>query len=319
MIRKIVYFLLAYVILSPTLSSAEGFPDRPIRMIIGFSAGGPTDTAARLIGDVWGKKLGQSIVIENKTGANGLIATRELMSAKPDGYTIYLAPSGVTVVAPAVYKQLPYDMSKDFSYIGGAVSYPHVMVTAGDNKINNFRDVITGAKSKQGLQAATVGYTNDLTIEWINQLTGGNIARIPYRGHSAVLNDLKASRVDIALIAPDVAIPLVQAKQLKGVAVTSKVRTESMKDIPTISEQGLPDLDVNVFSGFVAPRGTPQEVVDKLSSTLKEALKNSDLRKRLEASGQMITPSSGREFAEKIQSEIGLWKRIADAANIKLD
>ena len=310
--------LIPLLMLVSPMSALAVYPERTIRLVVAFSAGGPTDLAARLVADEWSKVLGQTVIVENRTGAHGQIATMEAARANPDGYTLYLAASGVTVIGPAVYESLPYDMERDFEFIGGVVNYSHVLVTSNTGRINNVDDIFNLSRTPEGIRAATVGHTNDLAIEWLNIIEDAKIERIPYRGHAVAFIDLVADRIDMAMIAPNVAMPLREKGQVKILALTDTVRTADMHDIPSMSELGYPEYNVSVFSGVVAPKGTPAEIVKKLEETLQIALDNEELKKKIEESGQVIISGSGDEFRQRVSSEVVHWSEVAKAANIQI-
>jgi len=310
--------LLCLWILIVPFSVLAQYPERPIRLIVAFTPGGPTDLAARLVAEEWSKVIGQSVVVENKPGAHGQIATMEVARARPDGYTLYLAASGVTVIGPAVYQTLPYEMERDFEFIGGVVNYSHVLVTSNTGRINDVRDIFALSRTPEGVRAATVGHTNDLAIEWLNIMEDAKIERIPYKGHSAALVDLVANRIDIAMIAPNVALPLQQKGQAKILALTDTVRTPEMETIPAMSELGYQRYNVSVFSGVVAPKGTPKEIIGKLEETLRIALENEELKKKIAESGQVIISGTGDEFRERVKTEVTHWREVAKTANIQI-
>lgn len=305
---------------SAGLAAAQSnFPTRPIRLLVGFAAGGPTDNAARMIAEAMGKQLGQPVTVENKPGANALMAVTELMRSKPDGYSILLASNGTLTVAPARFVKLPYDAKRDFVQIGPVVAYPHVLVVPASSPANDFQSFLTTAKErKSGLNGASVGHVNDLTIEWMHKLTGVPMTRIPYRGDSAVVTDLVSERVDFALLAPNVAMPLVEGKKLKAIALTAPGGTSALSKLKTIKESGLPDFEVEIWNSLVAPAGTPPDVAAKLAAALRKAQETPAIQSKLALSGQHVQTGTADALAQRIDREVIQWQTIVKEAGLPL-
>lgn len=310
--------ILAALAVGPA-SAQQAYPTKPVKMLVGFAPGGPTDTAARAVAEALAKQLGQPVVVENKPGANGLIAATELIRSSPDGYTLFLASNGTLAIAPAVYKRLPYNVTKDFTPIGSVVGYPHVLVVPVQSKATDLNSLIKLAKaSPQGLSSASVGHGNDLTIEWFKKLAGINVMRVPYKGDSAVVSDLIGERVDMAFLAPNVAMPLVEGKKLRSIGLTSHVTVEKMKAVPTLADSGLPGFDLKFWSGIVAPAGTSPAIVNQLNTALNVVLQKPELKAVLAQSGQQALGDTPQEFSRKIEQENIRWKTIVKDANLQL-
>ena len=301
------------------VSAQSNFPNKPIRLLVGFAAGGPTDNAARMLSVAMSKHLGQSVTVLNLPGANSLLAVNELMRSKPDGYTILLASNGSLTVAPSRQAKLPYDTKRDFTLVGPMVAYPHVLVVPTTSPATNFSSFLAYAKSKSGkLNGASVGHVNDLTIEWLNKLTKSQFARIPYRGDSAVVNDLVSNRVDFALLAPNVAMPLVEGKKLKAIALTAPGGAAVPDYIKTIKESGLPEFEVEIWNCLVAPAATPADVVVKIASALRKAQDEPEFQSSLALSGQHVLKGNNDLLVQRIEQETAQWQRIVREAGLPL-
>lgn len=272
-----------------------------------------------MVAEAMGKHLGQPVTVENRPGANALLAVTELLRSKPDGYSVLLASNGSLTVAPARYAKLPYDTNRDFTFIGPVVAYPHVLVVPASSPAQDFQSFLKLAKErKRGMDAATVGHVNDLTIEWLHKLTGIAMTRIPYRGDSAVVSDLVSERVDFALLAPNVAMPLVDGNKLKAIALTAPGGTANLSQIKTIKESGLPDFEVEIWNSLVAPAGTPADVVEKLAAALRKAQETPVIQANLALSGQHVLPGTSEALARRIEHETAQWRAVVKEAGLPL-
>lgn len=306
------------------LSSAQAiaqasFPNKTIKLLVGFAAGGPTDNAARMLSLEMAKHLGQSVMVENRPGANSLLAVNELLRSKPDGYTILLASNGSLTVAPTRISKLPYDVRRDFTLIGPVVAYPHILVVPNASTATDFSSFLRLAKNSNGqLNAASVGHVNDLTIEWLNSSTKSKFIRIPYRGDSAVINDLVSNRVDFALLAPNVAMPLIEGKKIKAIALTAPGGTAVPSSIKTIKESGIPEFEVEIWNSLVAPAGTPTNVVTKISAALRKAQENPEFQSSLAISGQHVLTGGADMLGKRIELEMAQWQKIVRDAGLPM-
>ncbi len=301
------------------VQAQTSFPSRPIRLLVGFAPGGPTDGAARTFAKAMEQHLGQTVVVENRPGANSLLAAMELLRSKPDGYTLLLASNGTLTVAPARFAKLPYDVKRDFTLIGPVMTYPHVLVVPSNNPATDFASFVRGAKARSGgLNGASVSHTNDLALEWLHKLTGISISRIPYKGDAAAVGDLVAGRVDMALLAPNVAMPLVEDKKLRAVALTADGGVTSLSQLRSIKDSGLPSFEMEIWNSLVAPAGTPADVVAKIAAALRKAQQSAEVQSSLALSGLHVFGTSTEELARRIDREITQWRTIAREANLPL-
>ena len=295
------------------------YPERPIKILVGFAAGGPTDSSARAMAEGMSKALGQQVLIENRPGANGQIAAIELIKSAADGYTLMLASNGTLAVAGARYAKLPYDVEKDFSPIGSVAGYPHVLVVPPQSKAHNLESLILLAKTTPGgLTAAVTGHANELTVEWLKKEAGIELTSVIYKGAAAVISDLVAGRVDMALLAPNVVTPMLDSKRMKAIAVTGANPAADLPGVATMMASGLPSFELDIWNGLVAPAGTSASVIEKLNGALKHTLRQPDFQKNLAASGQYAIIDTPLEFKRKYDKEAAHWKKIATDAKLPL-
>lgn len=304
------------LLISP-VAFAEEYPIKPITMIVGFAAGGPTDQAARIVAQGMENKLGKQFVIENKPGANSTLSIRALQASKPDGYAILIASNGVLTVAGARYKNLPFDVAKDFKPIGMAAGYSHVLVVPENSKYIDVNSIVSNA-DKDFPSISSVGNVDELTIALFQKLTNKKLNTIPYKGQSAVIPDLVSNRVNMAFLAPNVAKPLVQSGKLKALAVSGTKRIESFPDTPTMDEAGIKGFDVEIWNALVAKPGTPAEAIIKLNNALRDSINDPEVIKKLSASGFVTYPTDPEFLIQKIELERKKWDQLVKTSNIEL-
>jgi tripartite-type tricarboxylate transporter receptor subunit TctC len=302
-----------------TATAQSSYPDRPITMLVGFSAGGPTDTAARVLGEFLGQELGQPIVVSNKPGAGGLVAAKDLMNSAPDGYTVYLASNGIMTVAPARYEKLDYDPHKDMMAVGTVAGYPHILIVPPDSPLKSIADLIALAKEKPGsLNVAQVGNVNELTVEWIKNEAGIDVTLIPYKGGAAVVSDLTSGRIDFALVAPGVAFPLLDGGKARALGATSDNSFTKKRGIPSFKEAGLGNIDFYIWNGLVAPKGTSPEIINKLSQATQKVLAMPALQEKLGVVFLDAVIGTPADFAQLLQNETASWKKVVTDSNLTL-
>ena len=320
MIKKtlapIVLFLLSATFFQCSFAQ---YPERTIKILVGFAAGGPTDSSARAMAEGMTKALGQQVVIENRPGANAQIAAIELIKSPADGYTLMLASSGTLAVAGARYAKLPYDVDRDFTPIGSVAGYPHILVVPTQSPASNLESLIRLAKATpKGLTAAVTGHANELTVEWLKKDANIELTSVTYKGASAIVNDLVSARVDMALLAPNVAMPMLEAKRMKAIAVTGAHPAADLPGVPTMMASGLANFELDIWNGLVAPAGTNPSIADKLNAALKQTLIQPEFQKTLALSGQYAIIDTPSEFKRKYDKEAAHWKKIATDAKLPL-
>lgn len=291
----------------------ENWPNKPIRMIVGFAAGGPTDSAARFVADGISKELGTSVIIENKPGANGQNAIAELKRGKADGYNLLFITSGSLSVAPARFKKLPFNVNNDFDYIGSVAAYPSVLVTNVNSKFNNVKELISASKqAKEGLSAGTVSNTQELTLALFKNKTGIAVQGIPYRGDSHAITDIAGGVLDFAFLSPSVAIPMIENGRVKAIGVTGELSGPYANKFPKLEM-----LDVKAWSGIVSLKGTPTVATQKIGKAMEKVLSTPEFKKSLESSGQTVLPLTNDAFRRFVIDEKNMWEKTAESAGLE--
>ena len=316
--------LLAASLVAAGSAGAQTFPSKQITLVVPFTAGGPTDTLARILTERMSRTLGQTVIVENTTGAAGTIGVARVARAAPDGYTIGIGHWSTHVVNPAIYP-LTFDILNDFEPLAMIATNPQLLVSRKDFPANDLAGLIAQVKAngdKTTAGTAGVGAASHIGGLYFEQKTGAKLRFIPYRGGGPALQDLVAGQIDIMFDQAANSIPQIQAGKIKVFAVTAKQRMKAMPDIPTVDEAGLPGLYIAVWHGIWAPKGTPKEVMAKLTAAIQEALADPQVRTRFEALGQEIpepaqqTPQALRAYHE---AEIKLWWPLIKAAGIKIE
>jgi tripartite-type tricarboxylate transporter receptor subunit TctC len=303
---------------------AQTYPARPITLVVPFAAGGPTDTIARLVGQAMGVRLGQTVLIENVTGAAGSIGVGRVARAAPDGYTIGIGHWSTHVVNAAVYP-LQYDVLNDFAPISLIANNPQLIVSKNAVPAKNLGELIAWVKANQDKVTqgtAGAGSASHIGGIFFQQLTGTKFQFVPYRGTGPVMQDLLAGNIDLTFDQAANSLPQVRGGQIRAYAVTAKTRLAAAPDIPTVDESGLPGFYIAVWHGMWAPKGTPKEVMAKLVDAVHAALADANVRQRLAELGQDIPPLE-QQTPEALyayhKAELEKWMPIIKAANIKLN
>ncbi|MEJ8826015.1 tripartite tricarboxylate transporter substrate-binding protein [Variovorax humicola] len=308
---------------SATAQSA--WPDKPVTLVVPYSAGGPTDVVARLLAVPMGKSLGQAVIVENTVGAGGTIAAARTARAAPNGYTILIHHMGMAT-APALYKKLPFDPMKDFEYIGQVLDVPMTLLSRKDFPANTFPELLAYVKAnkdKVSLANAGVGAVSQLCgLLFISQI-GVNLTTVPYKGAGPALNDLLGGQVDLLCDQTTQTAPVIKdGNRVKVFGVTTQKRLSSMPDIPTLDEQGLKGFEVKVWHGIYAPKGTPPAVRDKLNAALRAGLQDSHVKQRLAESSSEIVPvdkQTPEALRTHLQAEIDKWGKVIRAAGVQAE
>ena len=300
------------------------FPAKPVTVVVPFSAGGPTDVVARLIGVPMGKALGQTVIIDNALGAGGTIAAAKVARAAPDGYTIFLHHMGMST-APALYRKLSFDPLKDFEYIGQVVDVPMTLLGRKDLPANNFKELQAYVKAngnKVTLANAGLGAVSHLCGLLFMSQMGVELTTVPYKGTGPAMNDLLGGQVDLLCDQTTQTVPFIKDGRIKVCGVTTHNRLGSLPNVPTLDEQGLKGFEVKVWHGMYAPKGTPKEVIDKLNAALKTAMADPHVKQRLAELSSDI-PSADKMTPEGLRThltaEIAKWGPVIKKAGIYAD
>jgi tripartite-type tricarboxylate transporter receptor subunit TctC len=315
-----------FAALTALVGSHDGFaqsayPDKAVRILVGFPPGGPPDIAARLLADKFAEAWGKPVLVENATGAGGNVAVDRAAKATPDGYTLVMASSAITI-NPSLYEKLPYDPVKDLAPISLVVFTPSVLVVHSDVPAKNVHELVALARAQPGKLTyghAGVGTPSHLSAELFKSVAGVNIQPVPYRGIPSLLPDLLAGRVTMTLSNMSVVLPLVREGKLRALMAMAPARPAALPDVPTLAEAGFTGFDTTVWFGLMAPSGTPQPIIDKLYSETARVLAQNDARKHLQDLGMEIVANAPSEFAAMIKSEILQWAKLIKDAGISVN
>ena len=323
MLRRVALALLAVAAAGPAFGQA--YPNKPINLIVPFAAGGPTDLMARIVGERMGKELGQQFIIDNVTGAAGSIAMGKLARSTPDGYTIGIGHLGTNVVNGAIYKNLNYDLINDLEPIALLPSNPLLVVTSNQVPAKDLKELVAYLKANADkISGGTAGMGSGSHIGALAffAVTGTNYQLVPYRGTGPAVQDLIANQIQVMIDQSSNSLPHVRAGKLKVYAVTARQRTAAAPEIPTTAEAGFPGIEVAIWHGLWAPKGTPKDIVEKLNAAAIKALQDPEIRRKLEDLGQDIpTPEQMKSdaFGAYQKAEFAKWKPIIDKAGVKVE
>jgi tripartite-type tricarboxylate transporter receptor subunit TctC len=304
------------------LAFAHDYPSRPIKWLVGYPAGGASDFLARMLAPKLQATVGQPFIVENRTGAAGIIAMEALAKSEADGYTIANTGNGELVFNQALYKKLPYDADKNFALIGTIAKIPPVLVVQPNMAVKNLAELIAAAKERPGMLnygSGGVGHPNQMSMELFKKRAGVNIAAVSYRGMAPAVQDFLAGTTSVIFVDPAIAVGHVRDGKMKAIAVSTKDRLPALPDIPSMQQQGVPDYDVYAWQGMIAPANTSRAVIEKLASALSTALKDAEVVKRFETAGLEPFLSTETEFAELIRKERALWHPLIRDLNLSLD
>ena len=307
--------------LVPLGVSAQAWPAKPIKIIVPFPPGGSTDNVGRLLSVELGKLLNQTVIVENKGGANGNIGADAVAKAAPDGYTLLLSGVGSNAINYSLYSKMPF-ADKDFAHVSLLATGPNVLVANPDFPAKNFKEFIALAKANPGKYSnasSGSGSSGHLAMELLKQATGIDVVHIPYKGGAAAITDTIGGQIPLLFINQDNALPHVQAGKLRALGVASLERNPVYPDVPTIAESGVPGFSAVSWFGLSAPAGTPKDVVQKLHEATVKAMNMPDIRNRLQAVGFVVVANSPAQFNEFVQSEIAKWSKAAATSGAKLD
>jgi tripartite-type tricarboxylate transporter receptor subunit TctC len=299
---------------------AQDFPTRPIRMVVAFPPGGPTDFVARLLADKMKTLLGQAVVIDNRPGANAAIGADYVAKAEPDGYTIFFTTMGAVAINPNMRTDLPYDPVRDFAPITVVVNTPEVLVVRADMPVKTAKDLADYARAKPDgiiMGSTGVGSPPHLALELFKTVGKIKVVHVPYRGAAPALTDLLGGQIEALFIDLPVAMPHILGGKLKPIAMASAKRAEVLPDVSTVDEQGLPGVYADNWYALFAPARTPAPVIAKLNDAVTAALRDPDIHERLVKSGAPPAPSSPEELSRLLKSEIERWGKVIRDNGIK--
>jgi tripartite-type tricarboxylate transporter receptor subunit TctC len=301
---------------------ADDFPARPITLVVPYAAGGPVDVLARLTADHAGRTLGQSVVVDNRGGAAGLIGAASVASAEPDGYVLLMASAGQVTIPPWVNRALTFDPPRDLVPVAHLADTPMALIVSAQSDMKTVDDFVTRARAQRGaLNYASTGFgtISHLVMESLKLAADIDIVHVPYRGAAAALNDLRAGQVQGMFISTASVVPLVAGSRLRPLAVTTPARSPVMPGVPTMAEAGWPRVEIVVWTGVMAPAGVSRVIVRKLERAFVEAALAPDVRKRLVQFGADPVGSGARRLAEVIEKDLALWQCVALASGVNVE
>lgn len=310
---------LAALLLAPAIALAQGYPSKPIHLVVPFPPGGVADLIARPVAEKISQSLGQPVIVENRGGATGTIGAAYVAQAAPDGYTLLFGTTNEIAMSPTLYKSLPYDPTKAFAPITPVAEFPNVLVVGPKVSARTLGEIIDMARAKpRGLAFASSGEgsTNHLTAELFQTQAGVQVMHVPYKGGGPALVDVTGGHVDAMFATLPSAVALIKGGKLRALAVTGTRRSAALPDVPTAREAGMKDLVVTTWNGVLAPAGTPQDVIERLHAALAAAVADPDIKARLAAVGAETVTTTPQAFTATLRSDFELWSGVIRRAGI---
>jgi tripartite-type tricarboxylate transporter receptor subunit TctC len=310
----------ACVALAAPAAAQDAYPSRPIRIIVGYSAGGGNDIIVRVMQPELAKGLGQPIVVENRPGAQSIVAADFVAKAPADGYTLLMGPSGPMTINPATYSKLPYHPQRDFAPISMICSFPLIVVVSSSLPVKSIQDLVAYAKANPGkANYASSAGVFQVTTELFKQKTGTRFEMIPYKGSGESIQAVIAGQVTVTIVDPAPAAGPLKAGTLRALAVTSAQRHPTWPHVPTMAEAGVPDMEVPVWTAFFAPAKTPPAIVARLQKEVARVVQVPEVKERFAAMGLVPVGSTEAELARVVARDLEKYTAVAKAANIKND
>lgn len=301
---------------------AQDFPNRPLKWLVGFPAGGGTDFLARTVGHQLSQQLGQPVVIENRPGAASSIAAEAAAKSPADGYTLLTADNAVLVFNPVLYKKLGYDPARDFAPVGLMARFPLILAVhpgSGITTVQQWIDEVRKSPGRMSYASPGVGTPHHMAMELVKQRLGLFIVHVPYRGAAPAVQDVAGGQVPMMIVESAGGLPMIKAGKLRPLAVVSAKRMPVLPDVPTFAELGYKDLEVYAWQGVVVPRGTPKPVADKLSAELQKAVAAPDVRRKLVEFGMEVNPSDATLMGAYMATETALWHPLVKQRGIRAE
>jgi tripartite-type tricarboxylate transporter receptor subunit TctC len=305
-----------------TSALAQGYPNKPVRIIVPFAPGGNVDITARLVAPGLQEALGQPVIVENKPGAGGTIGADQVVKSAADGYTLLMGSNSSFSVAPALYPKNPYHPLKDFAPVASIASGPFVLVTSGAAQDKSAKDLVARAKASPGkltMSSAGTGSSNHLVGELFQETAGVKFTHVPYKGSGQALTDLMGGQVDLHFDQITSAAGHIQSGKLRALMVTAPQRVATLPDVPTSTEAGYPSFQATNVTGLIAPAGTPREVIEKLNAAVQKVIAQPAVREKLATIGAQATGGSPEDFANYIREDFSKWTRIVRDNHVKVD
>jgi len=302
--------------------AASGYPSRAIRFVVGFPPGQASDVGARLVADATSAVLKQTIYVDNRVGASGIISHQYVKNEPADGYTLLYGSTGTLAINPELYKKLSYDPLKDFEPVILLNVSPMFLVTNIDTPVHNLQEMIAYVKSKPGeLSYGSSGYgvTQHIAMEMLKRQTGLDMLHVPYKGSSPMMTDLIGGRVQFAFDTSTAILPHIRSGRVRALGISVSERLPQAKQIPTLQEQGLTNFEASTWAGVLAPKSTPKQIIDVLNTALNQALKSPEAIAHYETAGSTVRGGSAEEFSQFLVSEINRWGEAVKASGAHID
>ncbi len=315
-------FFSSLLLATTTVHAQQPYPTRPVRWVVPFAPGGPTDIMSRAIGEKLGQRLGQQFVVDNRGGAGGNIGAEVVARAPADGYTIMIGHVGTHAINVALYKNVPYDPVKDFTPISLLATLPLALVVHPSVAAANVKDLIALAQKRPGelnFASAGNGGPTHLTAEVFKTMTKTNIVHVPFKGNAQALTELISGRVQLMFSNLLTSTPHVRGGKLRAIAISTARRSPQTPELPTVAESGVPGFDVTPWYGALGPAALPNAITSRLHAEVAEILKAPDMRERFVAQGVDLASSTPAQFAELIKTEVPKWRKIVQDSGAKVD
>ena len=313
--------LLAALAALPSAALAQAYPSRPVTIIVPYAAGGSLDAVTRILAKSMTARLGQTVLVENRAGAGSNIGAAYVAKSPPDGYTLFLA-SPATAINVSLYSQLSYDPEKDLAPVSLVTAVPSVLIVPASSPYKSVAELVAFARANPGklnYSSGGAGSSEHLGSEMFKFYCGVDVTHIPYKGGAPAMTDLMAGQVSMMFSNRIGALPHIRSGKLRALGVADAVRSPQLPDVPTFGEAGYPDLKVLVWSGIMAPAGTPAAVVNRLHAVITEAMQAPDMRAQMDEMGVTIASGGPKEFGEFLRREIALWRPIVKQSGARVD
>jgi tripartite-type tricarboxylate transporter receptor subunit TctC len=325
--RRTFHSALAGAVIGPWIGashaqSSSDYPNKPVRIIVGYPPGQTIDLGARVIAKSLSQELGQNVWVENKAGANGIIAHQLMKEVVPDGYTLLMSSSATLAINPTLYRKLPYDPLVDFTPIALVNESPLIMVTGTQSKFATVRDLVNFAKANPGkltYGSTGSGATGHIAMEMFKKAAGIEMVHVPYKGSSTMLPELINNAIDLAFDAPGSTAPLIKGGKLRAIALSSAARSPHFPGVPTVAESGYPGFQANTWGALLGPAGLPQSILEKLNSAVNRCLKSAAVKEHYTNVGSTLTGGSSSDLAKTMREEIDRWGQAIRLSGAKVD